>query len=68
MILHFASTRQPFFIPDRFKTQGMCDAAVCMEPYFLALIPNGLKTRKMCDKAVRKERFSLWFVPDRFVT
>ena len=46
----------------------MCDATVCMEPYFLASVLNRFKTRKMCDKAVRKERFSFLFVPDWFVT
>ena len=46
----------------------MCDAAVCMETYFLANVLNRFKTRKMCDKAVRKEHFSLLFVPDWFVT
>ena len=62
-----------FLVPDRFKTQGMCDVVVCMEPLLLAYIANRFKARKMCDKAVRNDHFSVWlvqdwFVPDWFVT
>ena len=31
------------YVPDRFKTQGMCDAIVCMEPLLLAYVPDHLK-------------------------
>ena len=49
----------PFLVPYYLRKQEMYDAAVLIEPYFLANVPNRYKTRKMCDKAVMKERFSL---------
>ena len=55
------------YIPNRFKTQEKCDAAVRIEPYLLANVPDHFKTQKMCDNVVRDDFFSVWFVPDWFV-
>ena len=68
VMLQCTSTRQAFFVPVRFKTQGTCHAAVCIEPLSLPYVRNRCKSRKMCDKAVMNDRFSLLFVPDWFVT
>ena len=71
MIIQCTSTQQPFFIPVRFKTQGMNDAAVHREP--LLSTDNRFKTQKTCDKAVRNDHIFVrfvtdWSVPDWFVT
>ena len=45
----------------------MCDAAMRIEPYFLAKVPNLFKTQKVCNTAVSDDYFSVWFVPNCFV-
>ena len=40
-------------IPDRFKTQEMCNKAVEVDPWQLKDVPYRFKTHKMCNKAVR---------------
>ena len=40
------------YVPDRFKTQAMCNGAVCKNsavPYF---VPDHFKTQEICIKAV----------------
>ena len=34
-----------FFVPDCFKTQEMCNKAVCIYPYSLEFVPGRLKTQ-----------------------
>ena len=55
-------------IPDRFKTQEMCNKAVEKDPWQLKDVPNHFKTEEMCNKAVRHYLFFLQFVPDWFAT
>ena len=57
-----------FLIPDRFKTQEMCNKAVEEGPWWLEHLPHHLKTEEICNKAVRDHLFSLHFAPDWFVT
>ena len=40
-------------IPDRFKTQELCNEAVEADPYTLRFIPDHLKTREMCNEVMR---------------
>ena len=57
-----------FLVPDRFKTQEMCNEVLEVDPWQLYDVPDYLKTQEICDKAVRDYLFSLQFVPDWFVT
>ena len=34
------------YVPDRFKTQEMCNKAMSIEPYFLVCVPDRFKTQK----------------------
>ena len=66
-----AVARNPYklkFVPDYFKTQGMCTKALEEDPLSLQYVPNHLKTKEMCDKAVDIELCVLVFVPDHFET
>ena len=51
-------------IPDKLKTQEMCNEAMRIEPYSLAFLPDCFKTQEMCDKAIEIDPFILWHVPD----
>ena len=50
------------FVPDHFKTQEICNKAVCMEPFLLKYVPDYLKTQEMCEKNVWLR--GLYYVPD----
>ena len=64
-----ATTQQHFFfVPDRFKTQKMCNEAVCMVPYNLELVRAHLKMQEMCNKAVHRELYTLRYVTDHLKT
>ena len=39
------------YVPDHFKTQGMCIKAVEVDPCTLTLVPDQFKTQKMCKKS-----------------
>ena len=56
------------FIPDMFKTQGMCDEAVRREPYSLRHAPDCLKNEKMCIEAVKNKLSMMFFIPDHLMT
>ena len=51
-------------IPDRFKTQEMCDEAVHTEPFSLTYVLDGFKTQEMCIEAARNKLYMLLFIPD----
>ena len=56
------------FVPDRLKTQEMCNKAIKEKPWSLADVPNHLSGRtKYVKKAVPKYPYSLKFVPDLFM-
>ena len=48
-----------FFVPDRLRTQEMCNKPVCMDPYSLEFGTDCFKTDEMCNKAVRREIYTL---------
>ena len=50
-------------IPDRFKTQEMCNKAIDLS--FLQHVPDYFKTQEICDDVVWEGTYSLQFVPDR---
>ena len=39
-------------IPDRYKTQKMCDRVVSEDPFLIVHCPDKYKTQRMCDKAI----------------
>ena len=55
-------------IPDRFKTEEMCNKSPEVDPWQLKDVPDHFKTQEMPDKVVRDQLFSLQFVPDVSVT
>ena len=57
-----------FYIPDRYKTQEMCDRIISDDPFSIRYVPDQYKTQQMCDKAVDDCLAALKFVPDWFVT
>ena len=60
---------KPFhFIPDCFKTQGMCIKVVQEDPWWLKDIPGKFKTQEIYDKAVRGDPHYLSVIPDHFKT
>ena len=65
MILQHISLSMVKYIP---WTQGMCEEAVHMEPYWLGYVPDHFKTQEMCEKAVEKFPQALEFVSDHFKT
>ena len=56
------------FVPDRLRTQEMCNKVVCMDPYSLEFVPDRFKIEEMCNKAVRREPYTLRYVPDHLKT
>ena len=42
-----------FFVPERLRTQEMCNKAVCMDPYSLEFGTDGFTKFNMFDKALR---------------
>ena len=52
-------------IPDRFKTQEMCDKAIDEYPYNLGYVPDCFKTQEMCVKA---NPYNFDYIPDRLKT
>ena len=41
-----------FLVPDRFKTQKMCNEALEVDPCQVYDVPDYLETQEMCDDAV----------------
>ena len=56
------------YVPDKHKTEEICNKAIENDPYNLKFVPDRFKTQKMCDQAVKEDSSSLKFVPDWFVT
>ena len=54
-------------VHDNFKTQGMCNEPVRIEPILLVFVPDHLKTQEMRNEAVRNGSW-LSFVPDQYKT
>ena len=40
------------FVPDRFKTQEICNEAVTYNPYTLTFIPDHVKTQEMRNEVM----------------
>ena len=55
-------------VPDRFKTQELCNVAVHMEPDLLVYVRDHFKTQEMYKEAVRREPYTLRFIPDHLKT
>ena len=55
-----------FLIPNRFKTQEVCNEAKARSPRMLRHIPDLFKTQEMCDQAIEKNPQGLEAVPDHF--
>ena len=53
-------------IPNRLKTQGMCNKAVARNPRTLAYVPDCFKTQEMYDKVVDSKPYTMRFAPDHF--
>ena len=63
------SGRKPYmleFVPDHFRTQGMCNGSVTRDPYVLDHVSDRFKTQGMCIKTVEKDPWQLYYVPDHF--
>ena len=56
------------FIPDKLKTQGMCENVVEDNPWHLIDIPENLKQKEMCEKPVNIKPLLLRYVPYCFKT
>ena len=56
------------FVPDRLKTQEMCDKAIEIDPFILWHAPNNLKTQEICIRAAGAGLGLLEYVTDWFVT
>ena len=55
-------------VPEKSKTQEMCDKVVSKDSFMLKYCLDRYKTQGMCDKAVDIFLPTLTFVPDWFVT
>ena len=55
-------------IPDDFRTEEICLAAVQEEGNELEFVPDKLKTEEICFEAVKKRSMALEFVPDKLKT
>ena len=54
-------------VPDRYKTQEMCDQAVSNDPFTLTHYLHIYKTQEMCHKAVDDFKPALKFIPNWFL-
>ena len=54
------------YIPDKYKTQEMCEEFVSEKAWCLVYVPNEYKTRKMCEQAFKED--DRLFIPDWFIT
>ena len=51
-------------IPDRFKTQEMCNEAVHIEPLSLEYVPDRFKTQRMCSETGVRNPYMLRFMSE----
>ena len=56
------------FVPDRLKTEYMCNEAVVRDAYILDNVPNHYMMQKICNEAMRKNPAAFFLVSDRFKT
>ena len=56
------------YVPDRFKTEDICNEAVGRNPYTLDNVPDRLKTQEMCNGAMHENPATFFLVPDLFKT
>ena len=54
------------FVPNQYKTQEMCNEAMCKNPATFFYVPERFKTQDMCKKAVEKDPRMLKYVFDHF--
>ena len=52
------------FVPDRYKTQQMCDKAILENSETLKFVPDCFKNQEMCNKAVDNYLHMLEYVPE----
>ena len=50
-ILYLLPRHKLAYVPDHFKTQGMCIKAVEVDPCTQTLVPDQFKTQEMCKKS-----------------
>ena len=55
-------------IPDKYKTQGICNLAVSLYFPFIVYCPYKYITQEMCDEAANDSLAALKLIPDWFVT
>ena len=56
------------FVPDLYKTQGMCDKVVDSCPFAFDSVPDQYKTQEMCQEVVFKEPLMLKYYLNRYKT
>ena len=56
------------YVPDRRKTQQMCDKAILENGGTLKPVPDCYKNQEMCNKPVDNYPQALQFVPECFIT
>ena len=59
-------TKQLEYVPDCFKTKGMCKKAVRREPYTLPYIPDHLITQEICEEVMCTMPVVFFLISDRF--
>ena len=53
------------FVPDRFKTENMCNEAVGRNAYALDNFPNYIMMQKISNEAMRENLEAFFLVSDR---
>ena len=55
-------------VPDKYKTEEMCELSVKRYGRNLELVPEEMKTQKICELAVEQNEYALEYVPDDLKT
>ena len=55
-------------IPDKYKTQEICNIPVSLRPLLIVFCPDKYKTQIMCDEAIDDSAAALKLILDWFVT
>ena len=65
----FACSIDPGLLAEvKYKTKGICEAAVIKNGRILSIVPSDFIDKKMCILAVSSDPTSIKFVPDKFIT
>lgn len=65
----FACSIDPGLLAEvKYKTKGICEAAVIKNGRVLSIVPSEFIDKKMCILAVSSDPVSIKFVPDKFIT